>query len=285
MAGFFRELASIAVLAFSVSTMLAAGLGHTLHHLFTPMRDARAVIRALLANFVLVPLLALATIRALPLSPSYASGVMLLATAAGAPILLKLTRAAHGNVPLSASLLMLLLPITVFYMPFVVPLVVPGARVSPIAVALPLLVTMLLPMAAGLLLRARKRALAERLQPWAGRASTVALVTVILATVAASARGLGRLIGEGAILAPLVVILGAFAIGYLLGREYRGGDVVLGFGTAQRNIAAAMVVATQGLGDPDAVLMLVVASLLQFALLFPLAWMLKRTGVRRVART
>ena len=54
-----------------------------------------------------------------------------------------------------------------------------------------------------------------------------------------------------------------------------------GLGTAQRNIAAAMVVATQDLADPDVTVMVVVSSLVGLALLFPVAWALrakKRAG-------
>lgn len=281
-----RELQSVSVLVFSVCTMLAVGLGHSLRHVFAPMADARGVIRAVLANFVLVPLLTYALILALPLDPSYETGLMLIATAAGAPFLLKLTMAAEGNVPLAASLLMLLLPLTIFYMPLVVPLVVPDASVRPSQIAVPLLLTMLLPMAIGLLTRAKLRPLADRLRPWSNRISSVALVTIIVSTVGANLRGIGRIIAEGAILTPFLVIVGAFLIGFLLGREYRGGDVVLGLGTAQRNIAAAMVVATEGIEDQAAVLMVVFASIIDLCVLFPIAWALKRRGVRhdRLAR-
>ena len=53
----------------------------------------------------------------------------------------------------------------------------------------------------------------------------------------------------------------------------------MGLGTAQRNIAAAMV-ATQDIGDSDVTVMVVVSSLVGLALLFPLAWALrgKRAG-------
>ena len=56
--------------------------------------------------------------------------------------------------------------------------------------------------------------------------------------------------------------------------------MVLGLGTAQRNIAAAMVVATQGLDDRNTVVMVVVASLVELAVLFPIAWFLSRRGRR-----
>lgn len=280
MATFLRELLSLSVIVFSMSTMLAVGLGHTLRDVFGPMLDARAVIRALLANFVLVPLLAYGVVQVFPLDASYATGLMLIATAAGAPFLIKLTAAASGNVPLSASLTMLLLPVTVLYMPFVVPLVAPDARVSPAAIALPLLWTMILPLGAGLLVRARQQALAGQLRPWLGKLASVSLVVLVVATVLANFGGIVRFINRGAIFAPFIVILGAFGIGWAFGREYRGGHVVLGLGTAQRNIAAAMVVATQGLDDRNTVVMVVVASLVELAVLFPISWFLSRRGRR-----
>lgn len=279
--GFLLALSSIAIGVFSVCTMLAVGLGHTLREILGPMLDARGVVRALVANFVLVPLLAYGVVQVLPLDRSYATGLMLIATAAGAPFLIRLTAAAGGNMPLSASLTMLLLPTTVFLMPLMVPWVAPDARVSPAAIALPLLWTMILPLGAGLLVRARYPTLAERLLPGSGALARVALVVLVVATLVANFGGVVRIINTGAIFAPLVLILGAFGIGWLFGREYRGGHVVLGLGTGQRNIAAAMVVATQGVGDPNTVVMVVVSSLVEFAVLFPIAWLLARSSRRQ----
>jgi BASS family bile acid:Na+ symporter len=275
-----RTLLVVAVAAFAVSTMLAVGLGHTLREMFGPMLDARGVVRALLANFVLVPLLAYGVLRVVRLDASYATGLMLIATAAGAPFAIKLTAVARGNVPLSASLTMLLLPATVLYMPLVVPMLVPQAEVSPAAITFPLLWTMIVPLGVGLFTRARRQALAERLRPWLGRFANVSLIVLVAATVITNLGGVARLIDTGAIFAPLVLILGAYVIGWVFGREYRGGHVVLGLGTAQRNIAAAMVVATEGLDDRDTVVMVVVASLLELAVLFPIAWFLSRRGRR-----
>lgn len=277
-AGSLQALSSVAIVVFSVCTMLSVGLGHTLRDVFGPMRDSRGVIRALVANFVLVPLLAYGVVQVVPLDASEATGLLLVATAAGAPFLIKLTAAAGGNLPLSASLTMLLLPATVVCMPFLVPVVAPDARVSRAAIAVPLLSTMVLPLGAGLLVRARHPTLAERLRPWPGKLASVALVALVAATCLAHFGEVVHIIGRGAIFAPLALILGAFAIGWVFGREYRGGHVVLGLGTAQRNIAAAMVVATQGLDDPDTVVMVVVASVVELAVLFPLAWLLARRG-------
>ncbi|RKH70119.1 transporter [Corallococcus aberystwythensis] len=281
MAGLLQALSSIGILVFSVCTMLAVGLGHTLRDILSPLLDARGAIRALVANFVLVPLLAYGVVQVVPLDSSYATGFMLIGTGAGALFLMRLTAVAGGNMPLSASLTVLLMLATVLYMPLVVPLLVPDVRVRPAAIALPLLWSMILPLCAGLYVRARHPTLAERLRPGLGKLAMVALAVLVAATLVANFGGVVRIIHTGAILAPLLLIPGAFGIGWVFGREYRGGHVVLGLGTGQRNIAAAMVVATQGVGDQNAEVMVVVSSLVGFAVLFPIAWLLARRSRRQ----
>src|SRR5690606_41893904 len=49
--------ADLAVLVFAVTSMLSVGLTHSAKQILGPLRDLRALAPALLANFVLVPLL------------------------------------------------------------------------------------------------------------------------------------------------------------------------------------------------------------------------------------
>lgn len=67
MSEFLAELLRLSVLVFAVSSMLSVGFGYTLGEIVRPLRNAGAVTRTLVANFVLVPLLALAVLRLLPL--------------------------------------------------------------------------------------------------------------------------------------------------------------------------------------------------------------------------
>jgi BASS family bile acid:Na+ symporter len=87
--------------------------------------------------------------------------------------------------------------------------------------------------------------------------------------------------GTGAILAAFVVIAGAFAVGYLLGGSEVGEREVIALGTAQRNIAAATVVATQSFDSPDTLVMVVVTSIVSMAVLFPVARLMGRRNERR----
>lgn len=267
----FAWLLNPSVIVFAAASMLSVGLGQTVGALLGPLRNVGAVLRALIANFVLVPALAVMVLRLLPLPEPHAIGIFLIATAAGAPFLIKLTEAAESDVGLSATLLVLLLPATIIYMPLVVPLALPDAPVSARAISVPLVTTMLLPLAAGIFVRNGREAWAIRLQPHMSTLSTVALVVLILATILANLRGILDVLLTTAILAAVLVIGGAFVSGYLLGYHSREAREVLGLGTSQRNIAAATVVATQAVGDRDTVVMVIVSSLVGFAMLFPVA--------------
>ena len=273
-------LLNLSVLVFAVTSMLSVGLSYTLGEILGPLRNVSGVLRVLLANFVLVPLLAYLVLQVFPLERPYAVGLMLVATAAGAPFLIKLTERSAGNLAISATLLVILLPATVVYMPLVVPLLVPEAEVSAWAIARPLVVTMLLPLAVGLLVRGQSQFWAERLQPVMGTASSIALIVLVAATLLLNLGGILGVFGTGAILAAAALVLGAFAAGFALGPNPESRDE-LGLASAQRNIAAATVVATQAVGDADVLVMVVVTSLVTLALLFPIASVLRRREARR----
>jgi predicted Na+-dependent transporter len=278
---FLSGLLNLAILLFAASSMLSVGFSYTLREVVGPLRNIRGLIRALVANFVLVPLLAWLIVQLLPLDEPLAIGLMLVGMAGGAPFLIKLTEAAAHDVGAAATLLVLLLPVTVAYLPIVVPLVAPGVTVSVLAIASPLVLSMLLPLAIGFLANAWAPTLAQRLRPLMGIISSIALVVLILTTILSNFQAILGLFGSGAILASALLILGAFGIGYVLGGPDTGNRGVLGLGTAQRNIAAATVVATQAIGDPNTLVMVVVTSLVAFAILFPTAWALEKRANAR----
>ena len=270
------SVVSVAVLVFAVSSMASVGFGHDWREIVGPLRERWKVVRALVVNFVLVPLLGLLVLQVLPLERPHAIGIFLVATAAGAPFLIKLAEAGRSDVALSATLLVLLLPVTIVYMPLVVPLALPDAEVSTAAIARPLVLAMLLPLALGSVIRHYARPLAVRLRPMMNKVSTAMLIVITLAQVLADFRAIGEILVTPAIVAALVVFGGAFLIGYTLGGPSRESREILGLGTSQRNIAAATVVATQSVGDPETVSMVIVASLAGFAVLFPVAWLMRR---------
>ena len=87
------------------------GVESTVAQILDPLKNARLVILALIANFILVPILAFAILQVISLEEGLATMLILMATAAGAPFLPKLGQAAKGNLPYSVGLMVLLMAI------------------------------------------------------------------------------------------------------------------------------------------------------------------------------
>src|SRR6201981_1348224 len=159
-----NKAVTVAMLGFVVSSMLAMGSG-TIRQIIEPLRNARLVLLALLANFVLMPLGALALAKVLFLDNPFAVGLLVLGCAAGAPFLPKLAELAKGNLAFSVGAMVLLMVVTVGYVPVVMPLLLPGVTVDPWNIARSLVLLMLFPLGAGLALKVRYEDLARRVKP------------------------------------------------------------------------------------------------------------------------
>lgn len=278
-----RTTSSVSILVFAISSMLSAGLSFTFRDILAPFRRPNRVLRATVANFVLVPLLAAGIAWVLSLAPPQSIAMVLLGAAAGAPFLIKLVAVAAGDVALGTSLLVLLVPLTVVFMPMIVPLLAPSAAVSASAIAPPLVGTLLLPLALGLVITDRGPRLATALQPIARAVSTIALVVVLVLTIVLNIGHVIDILASRAIVAVLLLLVGSFAIGYLIASPRRERRVVLGLGTAQRNVAAATVVAIEDIKDNDTLVLIVVASIVDLVVLIPLARWLRAKGAIRPA--
>lgn len=255
-------IANIGILIFVVASMAALGLSLTVGQIVQPLRNGRLVAMALLANFVLTPALAYVIKAVIPMTEGYGIGLILLSTAAGAPFLPKLVQVAKGSVALSVGIMVLLMIATVIYVPLVLPLLLPGVEVNPLDIASSLVVLMLIPLAIGLFINNRYGGLASNLQPTLAQISNMGLMLGFVAGLALGWRSLLSTIGSGAILAIVLLIAGAFLIGWLPAGKDRTVRPVLGLATAQRNIAAALVVAGGNFDDPNVLVMCMVGALL-----------------------
>ena len=271
----------IATLIFVVSSMVAMGLGLTLAQVTAPLRNLRLVSLSLLANFVLMPACAVLLARVLRLDEPLGVGLLLLGAAAGAPFLPKLTQIAKGNLAFAVALMVLLMVITVVYMPLVLPLLLPGVSVNPVRIALSLVVTMLLPLAVALAVNAKLPAAAARAKPLFDRLSTLGLILVVVLLVVVNFKKVLSVFGTGAILAGLLFIAVGYAVGWVLGGPAADTRPVLGVGTAQRNIAAALVVGGQSFSDPSVVVMVVVVAIVSLLILLPTSRLLARKAKSR----
>lgn len=276
--GALEKAVPIATLVFVVSSMLAMGLGLKVAQVSAPLRNLRLVSLSLLANFVLMPACAVLLTRLLRLDEPLGVGLLLLGAAAGAPFLPKLTQIAKGNLAFAVALMVLLMVITVAYMPLVLPILLPGVSVNPVRIALSLVLTMFLPLGVALAVNARLPAAAARAKPLFDRLSSVGLILVVVLLVVVNFNKVLSVFGTRAILAGLLFIALGYAVGWALGGPAADTRPVLGLGTAQRNIAAALVVGSQSFSNPSVVVMVVVVAIVSLLILLPMSRLLANKG-------
>ena len=252
-----RLIADLGILTFVVATMAALGLRLTIGQIVGPLRSGLLPIKALLASFVLVPALAVAIRAVLPLSHAFGIGLILMATAAGAPFLPPLVQIAKGEVAASVGVLVLLMGATVLYLPLVLPLLLPGVQVSPLDIATSLVLLMLIPLAIGLFVNRRYPPIAGRLQRIVSVIGNIGLVIGLVALLALNGRALLGTFGTGAIAASIGLVAGTLLIGWLIAGADAAVRPVLVLGTGARNISAALVVADLNFDDADVLVMCV----------------------------
>ena len=277
LADFFDAIAKLSGLLFVVSSMLAMGMSLTMSQILQPLKNVRLVILALVANFVLVPLVAYGISFLIPLEQSLKIGLIVLSTAAGAPFLPKLVQGAKGNIAFGVGLMVLLMVVTIIYMPLVLPLLLPGVSINPWDIAKSLIVLMLIPLSLGLLIKSHSSDTAAQWQPVMNKTSSLAMLLLMVVVLGLNVSNIISLIGSGGILALLLFIVISFAIGFLLGG--REGDVrsVMGLGTAQRNVSAALLVSAQNFPGTNTLTFVLVGAILLLLILLPTA---KRLGAR-----
>jgi BASS family bile acid:Na+ symporter len=264
-------IVQLSALVFVVSSMLAMGLSLTVPEIIAPLKNVRLVILALVINFIAVPFVAWAIQAVMDLDQDIYTGLLLLATAAGAPFLPKLAQVAKGNAAFSVGLMVLLMVVTIIYMPIVLPLFLSGVEINPWDIAKSLIVLMLLPLGIGLFMKSRWPATAKELQGLMSSASSFAILLLLVGAIILQWSAIVSLIGTGGLVAILIFLLVSLALGYFAGGSDPATRSVMGLGTAQRNVSAALVVGAQNFSDsPNVLVTVIVGALIGLVLLMPI---------------
>jgi BASS family bile acid:Na+ symporter len=170
--------------------------------------------------------------------------------------------------------------LTVIYMPIVMPLLLQGVSVNPWDIAKSLIVLMLIPLAIGLLIRSHSVEDGDHWKELMGKISSVGLLIMMVASLALNISSIIDFIGSWGLLALVLFVVGSLIIGMLLGGRDPGIRTVMGLGTANRNLAAAIVVVTQNFAGTPTLPFTLVAAILSLLILMPVA---KRMGGKQAA--
>jgi predicted Na+-dependent transporter len=272
MADFLANLLQVVTPAFAITTMLAMGMRLTISELVEPLRNWRFVAAALILSFLFVPAAAWVIAAALRLTEDIRIGLILLGCVAGAPMIPKLVTIAKGDTASAVAMVTLLVVATVVVAPLTLPVLLPGVEVDVVAIAVNLSWQMLLPLGAGLFVSERYPEEATEYVDEVGTISNIALVLLFVASLGQNMGGLLEMFGNGAIVATFLLLLAAIVGGYASGVPAGVERRLLALGTAQRNVAAAFIIATGNFADrPTVATFMAAAGLVSMLVLFPLA--------------
>ena len=241
-----------------VEMMATIGLGVTFADVLGVARNWRLVGRAALANYVCVPAVVVGLLLLLGSAPLVAAGFLIIAVCPGAPYGPPFTALARGDVPRSVGLMVILSGSSAFVAPVLLLLLLPlmagdqPLRVDAVKIVTTLLVTQLLPLGAGLLVRHRWPILADRLKRPATLVGTLLNVVTFGLILAAQYPMLLEIRPTGFV-GMFVLLALTVAIGWLLGGPGDESRRAMAFTTGVRNVAVGLVIATASFPGTKAV--------------------------------
>jgi BASS family bile acid:Na+ symporter len=271
MASFLYNLGTIAIYVFILASMFLTGLMVTVGDLVAPLHNRRLLFLSLFANFLLVPLIAVALIILIPMNPELAAGLLLVSIAAGAPSTAKVAQFTGGNVARAVSLTIILTIITVILTPFLVPFILEGAQANPLSVMANLVVMILIPLVLGIIIKNRSEPLAARIRPIMDWASNISIAVIFLTFGVIFLSRLREIVssssGAIAVFVAIVFTLAALGITYLIGGFEPDARQDLAFGAGFRNSTAALVVVFASFTDMANDVLLMVLMVTIFAII------------------
>lgn len=255
----------------------AVGLRLTLEQVAQSLKRCR-FIAILLANFIIVPALTVAAARTFDIERETAIAMILLAAAPFAPVVPVFARMARADLSLAAGLTSIFPLLCAFLTPVVCVIAlkaVPGAgeiQFNPLDMLLTLVATITLPLALGVLVNHRWPALARKmLRPVEVTSEAIGALALTFVTVTEFDSILT--IGWLPLLAMALVAELSLALGYWLGEASVASRQVVAFGTSNRNIALALLVAIHSFAGTPVISAVVANGLMMILLgLVQVAW-------------
>jgi BASS family bile acid:Na+ symporter len=262
------------------------GLEATIGDLLYLIRRPGLLARSLFSMFIVMPLLAVALARAFDFPHIVDVALVALAISPVPPLLPRRQAQAGGRKSYALGLMVLAACLSVVIVPVAVYLV--GLYlgrpldVSPLAVARVVGTAAVMPLLAGMTLRAALPALASRIAKPTALLANVLFGVTVLALVIASLRPMLGVIGGGTIAALATFVVSGLVIGHSLGGPDRDERVVLALSTACRHPGVALTIAAAGYPELRLRAVVVLYILLGILIGVPYNLWLRRFATKRV---
>ena len=267
---FCQSLMNPVVLIFTVSNLFSMGLQVNITKVIKKVSNVKLLAMILVWGWVAGPALGFLITMIIPLAQPFAQVMLLTSLAPCAPFLPPMVTKARGDVDFAGALIPLAAVGTVIFMPLLAPLMIKGLSISAMALAKPLVITVLIPLLVGAVIKTKAEKVADRIfKPFKLLAGLSTALTIGLCFLLYS-RPMLNTAGSFALLSMTIFMFVLGLITYLVGpglKQTERSIMSLGMGT--RNIAAvfAGVLAIPN-GDPSMMAMVIMWTLWSFILSF-----------------
>jgi bile acid:Na+ symporter, BASS family len=247
--GYINMLSYLFIVVYMFSVPLESTRGEIIGH----FKNFNLMGRALLANFVIIPILGVIIAQFFDLPQEIKTGFLLLAMAPGGLLALQFARVSNGNRVFAVALLFVFCLLAILITPAVVLLFFhkEGAGKLPFAwLILMLFVLIVVPALVGRVLQRLIPEHAPKLGLWLGRLSIV--IFIIAAVTAGRYKTPAiKLMGTNGIEAIVLLILCSWAVGWLMGGPEVSNRKVLAISSSMRNVGVCLPIASNYFAGTD----------------------------------
>jgi BASS family bile acid:Na+ symporter len=246
--------------------MLSVGLRTPFGQVIAVAKQFRLLMRGVLANFLVVPLLFYLATLLLPFRPDVVIGLLIMAAVPIAPMAPPFVGMAKGDVPYAIGLMTIIAVLCVPLTPLILSLCLPsseaGLELETSQIIQILLTTQLIPIGLGMMINQFSRKWTERLLLVVSMIGQIGLAISVVAIIAVQARLIIE-VGVLPILAVVVSLIGCVFIGDVMMRgESAETRRSLGISTAIRNVGLGLLIVNSNYAGTPAVAIVLIFGVL-----------------------
>jgi bile acid:Na+ symporter, BASS family len=241
-----QALSSLIAVSTVIMSVFSLALGTTVGQATWLLRHPGLLLRSILAALVLVPVISALLVMALGAVEPVAIALVLLAVSPAAPLMRKKAAKVSGDADYAPSLQLVLASLSIATVPLSLALLsalfpAHRAQVSPWAVASQVGRAQILPLLAGMALRAASPTWADRLARPLGKVAGILLAAIAVLVLVMQGKLL-LLVGIGGYVSVVLAAVAAILLGHLMGGPNQSTRSALAIACAVRNPGIALLV-------------------------------------------
>jgi BASS family bile acid:Na+ symporter len=248
-----KMIVGLALKASIMLTLFGFGLQATREDLLYLLRRPSVLVRSLVAMFLVMPVFAILMTGFVSFDRAVVIALIALSISPVPPILPTKVTKSGGHPPYGLGLMVTAASFSIVYVPLAVYLIGKYFNrpftMGPGALAELIVISILLPLAAGIVFRKVAPTITGRIAGPLARIAGIVLLAGVLCLLAFSLPGIWALIGNGTIVAFVAFVIVGLAVGHFFGGPGPEQQVTLALSTASRHPALALAIA--GVNVPE----------------------------------